>query len=235
MEGGTVEELRIAILGSGYMGRTYAECISKFNQRGKLVAIAGGRRAPGLADDYDVDYEATYEQVLERNDVDAILVATPHADHLGHVVQAAAHGKHVLVEKPMATSVADCTAMIEACRNASVMLEVIQTLRFRGTPARAKQMIDEGKVGAIRMIRGQALFSDYISDDKPWAKLPQHGGAFLDMGVHNFDILTLLFWRGSTTCLQSHYNLWHSCRDWAKRHDADTFYQWRNGTTVDVL
>ena len=50
-------ELRIAILGSGYMGRTYAECITKFNTRAKLVAISGGRRAPGLAADYSVDYE----------------------------------------------------------------------------------------------------------------------------------------------------------------------------------
>lgn len=184
-----MEELRIALLGSGYMGRTYAECITKFNKRGKLVAVAGGRRAPGLADDYAVDCEATYESLLARSDVDAILVATPHADHLAHVVAAAAHGKHVLVEKPMATSAADCTTMIDACRNAKVVLEVIQTLRFRGTPARAKAMIEEGKVGEVRMIRGQALFSDYISDDKPWAKLPEHGGAFLDMGVHNFDIL----------------------------------------------
>lgn len=190
-----MEELRIAILGSGYMGRTYAECITKFNNRGKLVAVAGGRRAPGLADDYDIDYEPTYEGMLERSDIDAVLVATPHADHLEHVVKAAEHGKHVLVEKPMATSVADCTAMIDACRNANVVLEVIQTLRFRGTPARAKQMINEGKVGEIRMIRGQALFSDYIGDDKPWAKMPEHGGAFLDMGVHNFDILR--FFAGS--------------------------------------
>src|SRR6185295_9749323 len=96
-----------------------------------------------------------------RPDVDAVLIATPHADHHSQVIAAAEAGKHVLVEKPMATTVADCDAMIDACKRAGVMLEVIQTLRFRGTPARAKQLIDAGRIGAVRMIRGQSLVRDY--------------------------------------------------------------------------
>src|SRR5262245_6614541 len=150
-------ELRIAILGSGYMGRTYAECISKYNTRARLAAIAGGSRASGLAADYGVAYEPTYAGLLARPDVDAVLVATPPAGHRDQVLQAAGSGKHVLVEKPMATTVADCDAMIAACQHAGVMLQVIQTLRFRGTPARAKQAIDEGWIGAVRMIQGQSL------------------------------------------------------------------------------
>ncbi|MSP13064.1 MAG: Gfo/Idh/MocA family oxidoreductase [Chloroflexi bacterium] len=187
-----MDMLRIALLGSGYIGKTYAESIAKYNTRGKLAVIAGGRRAPGLAAEYGADYEATYESVLARKDVDAVLIATPHAVHKEQVIQAAEHGKHVLVEKPMATSKADCTAMIEACRKAGVMLEVIQTLRFRGTLVRAKQLIDEGKIGKIRMVRGSALFTTYVIGDKPWAALPENGGAFLDMGVHNFGILRFL-------------------------------------------
>jgi predicted dehydrogenase len=185
----------MAILGSGYMGRSYAEGITRHNTRGRLAAIAGGRRAPALAADYGVAYEPTYAGLLARPDVDAVLVATPHADHRDQVIQAAEHGKHVLVEKPMATTVADCDAMIAACRDAGVVLEVIQTLRFRGTPARAKRLIDEGRIGAVRMIRGQALVREYAITAGSWAGKPEHGGAFLDMGVHNFDIMR--FWSGS--------------------------------------
>lgn len=188
-------ELRIALLGSGYMGRTYAECITRYNTRARLAAVAGGTRAPGLAADYGVPSEPGYEALLSRPDVDAVLVATPHAAHRDQVIQAAAAGKHVLVEKPMSVSTADCDAMIEACRRAGVMLQVIQTLRFRGTPARAKRLIDEGRIGAVRMVRGQSLVREYIVDTSSWAGLPENGGAFLDMGVHNFDIMR--FWTGA--------------------------------------
>jgi len=188
-------ELRMAILGSGYMGRTYAECITKYNTRVKLAAISGGRRAPGLAADYGVDYEPTYTGLLARPDVGAVLIATPHADHCDQVLQAAAAGKQVLIEKPMATSLSDCDQMIAACRSAGVMLQVVQTLRFRGTPARAKRLIDEGRIGVVRMIQGRSLVRDYAIAAGAWPGQPEHGGAFLDMGVHNFDIMR--FWSGA--------------------------------------
>jgi UDP-N-acetyl-2-amino-2-deoxyglucuronate dehydrogenase len=187
-----MDELRIGLLGSGYMGRTYAECMTKYNKRTRLVTISGGRRAPGLAAEYGVEYTPTYEEMLARPDVDAVLIATPHSLHLEQTVQAAKQGKHVLVEKPMSTSVADCTTMIEACRAAEVVLEVIQTLRFRGVLVRAKQLIESGRIGKIWMIRGQSLCQDYIIDTASWAALPENGGAVLDMGVHNFDIMRFL-------------------------------------------
>lgn len=187
-------QLRIAVIGSGYMGRTYANCLTKFNKRGKLAAIQGGSRGPKLASDFHVDYEPSYDKLLQRSDVDAVLLATPHSTHLEQTLKAAEHGKHVLTEKPMATSVKDCDAMIAACKKAGVYLEVIRTLRFRGTPKRARKLIDEGAIGAVRMIRGQSLFPFYIDDNSKdaWILDAKEGGAMLDMGVHNFDVLRFL-------------------------------------------
>lgn len=185
-------ELGIGMLGSGYMGMTYAEGIVKYNTRGRLVAISGGSRAPGLAEKHSVEYEPTYEGLLARKDIDAVLIATPHSTHRAQVEAAAAAGKHVLVEKPMSTSVADCDAMINACKEAGVRLQVIQTLRFRGTLKRARQLIQEGAIGEVRMMSGRSLFYGYVADDKNWAGKPGEGGAFLDMGVHNFDIMRFL-------------------------------------------
>lgn len=182
-------ELRLAILGSGYMGRTHAECITKHVTRGRLVAVAGGRRAPALAADYGAAYEASYDALLGRADVDAVLIATPHADHCAQVIAAAAAGKHVLVEKPMATSVADCTRMIEACERAGVRLEVIQTQRFRGAVWRTRKLVADGAIGRVRMFEGRSLFTDYVVDQSPWAGEAAQGGAFLDTGVHFYDLM----------------------------------------------
>ena len=77
-------------------------------------------------------------------------------------------------------------------RAAEVVLEVIQTLRFRGALAHAKKLIDEGRIGTVWMIRGQTLRQDYVIDTASWAALPENGGAVLDMGVHNFDIMRFL-------------------------------------------
>jgi predicted dehydrogenase len=105
------------------------------------------------------------------------------------VIAAARAGKHVLVEKPMATSSADCTRMIEACEAAGVRLEVIQTQRFRGAIARTQQLIADGRIGRVRMFDGRSLFTDYVADSSPWTADESHGGAFLDTGVHVFDLM----------------------------------------------
>lgn len=187
-----MDTLRFGLLGAGYMGGSYAECIVRHNTRATLTAVAGGSRAPALAERYGIAYEPSYAALLTRPDIDAVLIATPHDGHREQVIAAARAGKHVLVEKPMATSVADCDAMIAACREAGVVLEVIKTLRFRGSVARALKLIAAGAIGSVRMIDGRSLFVSTETDDKHWASQPENGGLLLDMGCHNFDILSAL-------------------------------------------
>jgi predicted dehydrogenase len=181
-------QLRLAIMGSGYMGRTYAECLTKYNTRSNLVAVYGGSRAPKLASDYGVDHVATLNELLRRPDIDALVIATPPGNHPEHVIGAAEHGKHAMVEKPMAPTHQKCEEMITACSKAGVTLEVLQVERWRSTNATAKKTIEQGILGDVRMIRGHTLFPGYEAQGA-WAKLPEHGGPLLDLTVHSFDIL----------------------------------------------
>jgi len=179
----------IGLVGSGYMGRSYAECLKRYTTNGRLTAVTGGNRAPQLAADYDAAFVDSLEGLLARPDVDAVLIATPHSGHISQVEQAARAGKHVLVEKPMALNTAECDAMIAGCRNAGVMLSVIQTVRFRGTVARAKRLIAEGRIGAVRMIELRTLFEWVPLTSKNWTQEESEGGLILDQGAHNFDFL----------------------------------------------
>lgn len=182
--------VRIGLVGSGYMGRSYAECLRSYTTRGQLAAITGGSRAPKLAADYGVPHVASLPELLKRADVDAVLVATPHSAHLDQVLDAARARKHVLVEKPMALNVGQCDQMIAACRDARVTLSVIQTCRFRGTVARAKKLVNEGRIGQVRMIELRTLFEWVpVTSDKGWTQAPAEGGLILDQGAHNFDFL----------------------------------------------
>ena len=82
--------------------------------------------------------------------IPAIINAAAGSAENARTALAAAAGKHVLTEKPMATSVAGCDAMIAACAAAGVQLMVVQSQRFRGVHQRAKRLIDAGEIGAVR-------------------------------------------------------------------------------------
>jgi predicted dehydrogenase len=177
------------ILGSGFMARTYAEALTNHVPDGRLVAVALGSRAATLAGDYAVRAEASGDDLLRRDDVEAVIVATPHSTHLPLTRQAAAAGKHVYVEKPMALTVAECDGMIEVCRAAGVLLTINKVTRYRESPGTAKRLIDEGRIGKLRMVRVTSSVVGYLTGDHGWAKDPAEGGAWLDMGVHLFDAL----------------------------------------------
>jgi predicted dehydrogenase len=178
------------------MGLTYAECLTRYIRGATLAALTGGTRAPGLAARYDVAFEPTLNELLARTDVDVVLVATPHTRHRDQVVRAAAAGKHVLVEKPMATSTTDCDAMIHACRRAGAQLGVIQTARYTAPARAAHDLIVKGRIGDVRMLQLTWLEAGYSpatpAGENRWVSDPAEGGAFLDAGVHAFDLLRWL-------------------------------------------
>ena len=184
-----MEPVSFGILGSGFMSRTYAEALKNHVPSGRLVAVALGSRAAQLADDYGVPAEASADRLLARDDVEAVIIGTPHSTHLALTQQAAAAGKHVYIEKPMALTVAECDGMIAACRDAGVLLTVNKVTRYRESPSAAKRLIDEGRIGQLRMVRVTSSVIGHLPDDHKWAKDPGEGGGWLDMGVHLFDAL----------------------------------------------
>ena len=178
----------IGIVGSGHMARTYAQCLAVHTTGTRFAAIAGGSRAPTVAEEYGVPAEPTLEALLARPDVDAVILATPHSLHLPQTLAAAAAGRHVYVEKPMALTVAECDAMLDACRAAGVLLTVNQVSRFRASPRTARTALLDGRIGELRMMRFTTSVLGYPFT-KGWSNDPAEGGVILDMGAHVFDLV----------------------------------------------
>jgi predicted dehydrogenase len=187
--------VRIGLVGSGYMGRTYAECIKRYTKNGCISGVAGGSRAPKLAKDYEARAFDSIEALLADRNTDAVLISSPHSAHLKQVIDSAKAGKHVLVEKPMGLNAGECDQMIDACKKAGVVLSVIQTNRFRGSIARAKKLVDQGRIGRVRVLQVRTVFEwcpidgTTDGDHKHWTEDPAEGGLVLDQGAHNFDFL----------------------------------------------
>ena len=107
--------IRFGVIGTGFMGRTWAGVIARHvsPEDAVLTAVGGGRGAPTLAADHGVP-SLDPGELIARDDIDAVIVATPVPSHRPHVVAAAQAGKHALAEKPMTSSVADAEAMVAA-------------------------------------------------------------------------------------------------------------------------
>jgi myo-inositol 2-dehydrogenase/D-chiro-inositol 1-dehydrogenase len=169
------------------MGRTNAETVSRYLDRARLVAIAGGTRASSLAAEYGVTCEPSVNALLARPDIDAVLISTPHCDHADQAVAAASAGKHILLDKPMATSCAECDRILDAVRAARVKLMIMYGQRFRICNMEARRLIREGVIGNVRMIMELMLATGGLAALPPWQNRPQNVGTLLGHAVHNID------------------------------------------------
>jgi myo-inositol 2-dehydrogenase/D-chiro-inositol 1-dehydrogenase len=181
-------KIRCAVLGSGFAGSTYAEAV-RYARDAELVAIAGGRKAQELAALHNVKVREV-DEVLQANDVDAVLIASPNPFHAPQTLQAASTKKHVLVEKPMGLDVQECRQMVEACTKAGVVLMVGHHHRFRRNPIATKMLLDRGVIGRVDM----AAMVETEPDVTTWLTKPENGGYLLGGGVHGLDLLR--WWLG---------------------------------------
>jgi predicted dehydrogenase len=181
-----LESIGVGILGSGFMGRTWAETVRR-TSGADLVAVAGGRRAPGLAAEHGAR-SLEPEALLADPDVDLVLVLTPPRSHAPYAIAAADRGKHVLIEKPMANTAADCDRIIDAARQSDVRLGIVSQHRFRKSPLAARQLILDGAIGDVRMIRVIGPTAGYDAPDDKWKFDPEEQTVWADWAAHACDV-----------------------------------------------
>ena len=182
----------VGVLGSGFMGRTWAQVAAHHVPGVRLAAVAGGRRAPALAADQGCTLHESYEALLADPAVDVVVLTTPPAGHEEQTVAAARAGRHVLVEKPMAQNVDECARMVAACRDAGVALAVVSQHRFRAAPAAAKRLIDDGAIGRVTMVRAigpEVGFWDTTKTQDEWKLDPNQQTTYASWGAHACDLV----------------------------------------------
>ena len=144
--------------------------------------------------------------------VQVVYIATPHQLHAEHVALAAAHGKHVLVEKPMAITLAECTAMMEACAMAGVHMVVGHSHSFNTPILRTRALIDSGRYGRVKMITTMN-FTDFLYRPRRPEELDTRtgGGVIHSQASHQIDILRLLG-GGLVRSVAAHTGAWDPTR-----------------------
>jgi phthalate 4,5-cis-dihydrodiol dehydrogenase len=187
-------KLRIGVAG---LGRAFAVMLPTFkaDPRVSLVAAADTRAEARqrFAEEFSANAYTTVEELCVDPAVEVIYVATPHQWHARHAALAAQHRKHLLIEKPMALTLQECAAIIDAARGAGVHLVVGHSHSFDAPVRHLRGLIDSGRYGNARMINA-INYTDYLYRPRRPEELDTAlgGGAIFNQAAHQVDIVRLL-------------------------------------------
>jgi len=196
----------LIVVGAGWAGEQHARAIRALEAAGTAVHLAAL---------VDVDKEHLLGKAAELGAPDAftdlgdalqahpeaagVVIATPHNLHRPHTAQAAAAGRHVLVEKPMALTLRDADAMIEACRRAGTTLMVAESVRYSRVMMAVRHALESGRIGQVLsgrvnfIARGRHTYA--YPGRRAWLAQPRHGGSGIWMlnGIHVMSAARMIF------------------------------------------
>lgn len=209
----TTPPVRLGVAG---LGRAFTLMLPTFTRERRVQLVAAADPHPAARRQFESDFGATsYDNIAalcEDPQVQVVYIATPHQLHAEHVAIAAAHGKHVLVEKPMAITLAQCSAMIDATRAAGVHMLVGHSHSFNTPILRTRALIDSGAYGAVRMLTA-LNFTDFLYRPRRPEELDTSagGGVIHSQATHQIDILRLLG-GGRVRSVHAHTGAWDPAR-----------------------
>lgn len=188
----TDRKLRIGAVG---LGRAFSLMLPTFARHPLVEMVAGAdprREAQArFAQDFGGRGYATIEALCDDPRVEVVYISTPHELHAAQACYAAARGKHLLIEKPMALTLADCSAMIDAARKAGVALVVGHSHSFDAPVARTRDLVAGGACGALRMIHAM-MYTDWLYRPRRPEELADGGGVLFNQAPHQVDVVRLI-------------------------------------------
>lgn len=190
-------KVRYGVVGVGGMGQGHCKCISELADA-RLVAVCDidAAVAKSVGDKYGVPFCTDYHELVDRPDVDAITIATPHYFHPQIAIYAMERGKPVLSEKPIAVTVAAADEMIAAAKRTGVPFGVMYQTRTEPAWRAAGELVKAGRLGEI--YRTLLIYADFRSqayyDSAGWRAtwIGEGGGVLMNQSPHALDRLTWL-------------------------------------------
>lgn len=177
------------MIGVGTLGKRHAENLRRAIPAARLIAVADadGARAERVAAELEVEYHyANWESLLERKDIDAVVVAAPSRFHAPVTRAAGAAGKHIFCEKPPALSMEEAESAASAVAKAGVQFQIGFMRRYDPPYAKAKKLIDAGDIGAPVLVK--SIGRDRQPPPRSFFQDGINGTLFLDAMIHEFDL-----------------------------------------------
>jgi myo-inositol 2-dehydrogenase / D-chiro-inositol 1-dehydrogenase len=190
------EKVRVGIIGSQFISSIHADSLKRC-PAAELMAVASPTpgHAAGFAQKHGLPHSYTdYRRLLERDEIDLLVIGVPNDLHSQVVLDAAAAGKHIVLEKPMCLNLAEADKMLAACRQAKVKLMYAEELCFAPKYVRLKQLLDGGALGRPVLIK-QSEKHDGPHAGHFWDVNRSGGGVTMDMGCHAIEFFRWMLGR----------------------------------------
>lgn len=187
--------VKFALVGCGRIAKRHAELLGGgVIGQGELVAVCDSdlQKAKVYGEKYEVPYFADMHEMMRSVEIDVVSVLTESGNHAKNVIALSEYGKHIVVEKPMALTLADADAMIAACEEAGVKLFVVKQNRFNVPVVKLREALEQGRFGKlvlgtvrVRWCRPQA----YYNQDSWRGTWAMDGGVLTNQASHHVDLL----------------------------------------------
>ena len=198
------------------------------------ITAAADTRVDALAkfrETYDGETFTSVEAMCENANVDAVYVATPNSLHAEHAVTAARSGKHIIVEKPMAMSLAECDAMNEAAEKHGVKLLCGHTHSFDPPIRKIREIVKSGELGKLRMINTWN-YNEFMYRPRMKHELAMSRGVVLNQGPHHVDIVRLIG-GGLVQSVRAMTGVWDKAREWEGSYTC--YLEFEDGTPATLV
>jgi UDP-N-acetyl-2-amino-2-deoxyglucuronate dehydrogenase len=189
-----MSKFKVAIIGCGNIFPMHASSI-QLSDAAELVAICDNKedRAKQAAEKYNCNFYTSYEEMLDKEEIDVVHICTPHYLHAPMTAYAASKGKHILTEKPMSITTEDARGMVEVCERNGVTLGVIFQNRYNPGSQLIKDAIVDGSLGQVLGAKCSVTWNrsdEYYSKSDwkgTWEK--EGGGVLIDQAIHTMDLM----------------------------------------------
>ncbi|MCI0350439.1 MAG: Gfo/Idh/MocA family oxidoreductase, partial [Acidobacteriales bacterium] len=206
--------LRLAIIGIGWAGERQTQAIRELGRKVAIECIADSDPMFLRQKAEELGIEKTYtdyQDALDDPDVEAVSICTPHNFHCPMALKAAAAGKHILCEKPIAMTVADATRMIEAAEQQGVKLYIAENLSYTPVARFLRQVVETGEhigeITAVTVVSGFQAKNFGYPGRRDWLTLPEKGGTgtWMLQGIHTMAQMRYIFGEVETVYVREHY------------------------------
>lgn len=194
------KQVNYGIVGTGYFGAGLGRLLNEL-EGAKVTAVYDPEHAEPVANELNCEVEPSIEALCKRADVDAIIVASPNGYHKHPVICAAANGKHVFCEKPIALSYEDCNEMIAKTKDKGLIFMAGHVMNFMHGVRTAKRLINEGKIGELLFCHAERNGWEEPQEEVSWKKKREISGGHLYHHIHELDFIQFLMGPAERVCM----------------------------------